>query len=163
MAFNLFGAPKRRSRSSSDGGGGKALDTIILIGGVGILAFGGYFLLRSGKGVDEALGTGGDFLKDLVDAGNSSGEAIGNASCHIQKLFKPSLNCGAGYRVGSSSGGGSNNKRSEEKDIVGKLKEHFSPIEREIEKNEERSIISREDIGKFFNDLGCGTILRPKC
>ena len=121
---NLFGAPTRRSRSSGGGGGGKALDTVLAIGALGAIGVVGYFVLKSGKGVEEALDTGGDFLKDLVDSLNSTGEAIGNGSCHIQKLFRPGLNCGAGYRVGGgSSGGGS--KKSEEKDIIGKLNDHF--------------------------------------
>lgn len=143
MAFNLFGAPKRRSRSSG-GGGGKALDTVILVGGLGILGVGAYFVLKSGKGFEEALDTGGDFLKGFVDAANSTGDWIGDGSYWLQK------------QLGIGSGGGS--KKSEEKGITDKLAGavggYSKGIEKEIQKNEDRSIISREDIGNAIGGAG---------
>ena len=73
-----LGATRKRSRSSGGGGGGKALDTLILIGGLGVLGIGGYFVLKSGKSLEDAL-------KSTVDAGNSLGDWIGDGSYWFQK------------------------------------------------------------------------------
>jgi len=86
MAFNLLGSPKRRSKSGG-GGGSKALDTVILIGGLGIIGIGAYFVLKSKVGVDEALDTAGRGLKNLTDAADTTFDTIAKAILGIQKGF----------------------------------------------------------------------------
>lgn len=163
--MSLFG-PKRRSRSRNSGLG-KGVETVMTIAAIGVLGVGAYFVLKSGKGAEEFLQTGGDFLKDVVDAGNSTGEAIGNASCHVQKLFKPGLNCGAGYGGGSKNRGIDNvDADDEEKGITSGLKKlggdyfdrYSKGIKREIDENEDRSLIKRKDIIDGILGLGCGVI-----
>jgi hypothetical protein len=144
MAFNLFGAPKRRSRSRG-GGGGKALNTIILIGGLGAIGIVGYWALKSGKGFGEASDTLGRGLKNLVDAGDSTFDAIAKAIPGIEK----GLHVGAQRRDAVG-------KAVEEFDIVKSIQDavggYSKGVADEIKKNEDRSWINRESI----LGLGCG-------
>ncbi|HKG88913.1 MAG TPA: hypothetical protein VKA95_11345 [Nitrososphaeraceae archaeon] len=147
--MSLFGPKRRRSRSS----GSKGVDTVLTIAAIGALGVGAYFVLKSGKGFEEALGTAGGFLKNATDAINSTGEAIGSGSYNLQKAL------GIGSGAGSGSKGGIDNVDADEsKDIIGKLGDavgksgYYKGIEREIEKNEDRSWIKRKDILGF----GCG-------
>jgi hypothetical protein len=80
MVLGLFATKRKRSRSGGGGGSSKALETVILIGGLGALGIVGYYVLRGGKGFEEAQDTAGQALKDLVDATRSTFEAIGSAS-----------------------------------------------------------------------------------
>jgi hypothetical protein len=146
MAFNLFGAPKRRSRSSG-GGGGKALDTVLAIGVLGALGVGGYFLLKNSKSVEDAL-------KSFVDAGNSTGDWIADGSYWLQKQLG----------IGNTPGG-----RGEEKNIIEKLSDpvtkDVAATKRDIESKQKKYI----DTWKPWADavdssvdairgLGCGVI-----
>ena len=106
-----LGATRKRSRGSSGGGGGKALDTIILIGGLGVLGVGAYFVLKSGKSVEDAL-------KSTVDAGNSLGDWIGDGSYWLQKQLG----------IGNTPGG---RGEDDADSIVGKLKKEVGDTKRD--------------------------------
>jgi len=154
--MSLFGPKRRRSRSRSSGLG-KGVETVATIAAVGALGVGAYFVLKSGKGVEEALDTLGQALKSTVDAGNSTGDWIADGSYWLQK------------QLGIGSGAGKNNDdvasaNREPEDIIGKLGDavgksgYYKGIEREIQKNEDRSWIKRKDIIDGILGLGCGVI-----
>jgi hypothetical protein len=63
----------------------KYIVPIVLIGGVGIVA---YFIFTKSTGGKEALGTLGGFLKNATDAINSTGVAIGGTSNALQNAPK---------------------------------------------------------------------------
>ena len=140
LAWNLFGTTRRRSRSS----GFKGLDTVITIAAVGALGFGAYFVLRSGKGVEEGLDSFGDALKSFTDAGNSTGDWIGDRSYDIQRA------------LGIGSGG------SEETSIIGGLKRS---VKGDVEAKKKRYASTWgpfadavDSTGHFLGGLGCGVI-----
>ena len=145
--MSLFG-PKRRSKSRGHGGG-KTLDTVLAIGALGAIGVAGYFVLKSGKGFEESLQTGGDFLKDLVDAANSTGDYIADGSYWLQKQLG----------IGSGSGGGGSKPKGEEKGILEKLQDaagaHFKPLEEHLGKEEKRAAEGRNAVGEFFGNKAC--------
>lgn len=63
------------------------VDTVMTIAALGVVGYIGYFMLKSKVGVDEALKSTGDALKSFVDAGNSTGDWIGDGSYWLQKQF----------------------------------------------------------------------------
>ena len=117
MAFNLFGAPKRRSKSSGGIGGGKALDTALAIGVLGALGIGGYFLLKSGKSVEDAL-------KSFVDAGNSAGDWLGDGSYWLQRQLG----------IGAPAG------RGEESDIISGIKREVGDTKSDIDVKKQKYV-----------------------
>jgi hypothetical protein len=72
VALNIFGAPKRRSRST----GSKGVDTVLTIAAVGALGVGAYVVLTSGTGFNEARDTLGRGAKNFVDAADSTFDAV---------------------------------------------------------------------------------------
>ena len=145
-----LGATRKRSRSSGfGGGGGKALDTIILIGGLGALGVAGYFVLKSGKGAEEILDSGGDALKSLVDAGNSTGDWIADGSYWLQKQLG----------IGAPAG------RGEESDIVRSIKREVGDTKRDQDVTKKKYIDTWkpwadavDSTFDAFKGIGCGVI-----
>jgi hypothetical protein len=172
MVLSLF-APKRKRKSSSKGGGGsKALETVILIGGLGALGIVGYYVMRGGKGFEEAQDTAGQAAKDLVDILRSGAEAVGNTSCHVQNGF--SILTGGllgkgpecrGWKTGSSStptgggGGSSSSKKSEPSSLFDPLKRYYEyaqpRIEDKLKRDDERAAATRNAIGESIGNGFC--------
>jgi len=151
VGLNLFGKPRRRSRST----GSKGLDTVITIAAVGALGVGAYVVLSSGKGFGEAQNTVGRAAKNIVDAIDSTFDFIGGGSYKLQHAF---------------DNDDVDVANREPDDIVGKLADavgskgkgyldwYSKGVEREIQKNEDRSLINRKGIADAILGLGCGVI-----
>lgn len=143
----LFGLGATKKRRSSSGGGGKMLDTVLAIGALGAIGVVGYFVLRSGKGVDEALDSFGDAVKSTIDAASSGGDWIADGSYWLQDKLG----------IGNTPGG-----RGEEKNIIDKLKGKVKS-DQEVKKEKYVStwkpwadaVDSSVD---FLGGLGCGVI-----
>ena len=147
MAFNLFGKTRRRSRSS--GFGGKGLDTVITIAAVGALGVGAYFVLRSGKGVNEALDSFGDAVKSTIDAGNSTGDWIGDGSYWLQRQL--------GIGSPAARGEESDIVRTIKKDVAGTRKDQ-STLKKKYADTWGPLADAVGSTGHFLGGLGCGVI-----
>lgn len=140
----LFGLGTTKKRRSSSGGGGKMLDTVLAVGAIGGIAVVGYFVLRSGKGVDEALDSFGDAVKSTIDAASSGGDWIADGSYWLQDKLG----------IGNTPGG-----RGEEKNIIDKLKGKVKS-DQEVKKEKYAKdwgplAQAVDSTGEFFGNKAC--------
>ena len=110
------------------------LDTVLAIGALGAIGVVGYFVLKSGKGVDEALDSFGDAVKSTIDAGSSLGDWIADGSYWLQK------------QLGIGSGAG-----SEEKGIIGKLNDS---VDRDIASKKKNYVDRAKGISEAVGGAG---------